>query len=119
MPMDGLMQERQAAAMGAPPGVAPSGGGPAGLTQGQGPPPPTALGGQQPAGAAPQGQPTQGFEQLMSQVLQVLVQGNEADLAIFGQFMGQLQSLVEGNQGQGPQQAAPPMGAAPQGPTIP
>ena len=119
MPMDGLMQERQAAAMGAPSGMPPSGGGPAGLTQGQGSPPPAALGGQQPAGAAPQGQPTPGFEQLASQMLQTLVQGNEADLAIFGQMIGQLQSMSEDRQGQGPQQAAPPMGAAPPGPTIP
>ena len=117
--MPGLLaNEAQAAAMG---GFGrPSGGaGPAGLTQGQGPPPPAALGGQQPAGAAPQGQPTQGFPEMASQMLQILMQGNEADLQIFGQMIGQLQSLVEGRQGQGPQQAAPPMGAAPPGPIVP
>ena len=117
--MNMLAQESQAAASGMPSGMPPSGAPPAGLTQGQGPPPPAALGGQQPAGAAPQGQPTPGFEQMASQMLQTLVQGNEADLQIFGQMIGQLQSMMEDRQGQGPQQAAPPMGAAPPGPTIP
>lgn len=118
--MPGLLaQESQAAAMGGF-GQPTGGAGPAGLTQGQGPPPPAALGGQQPAGAVPQqGQPTPGFPEMASQMLQILVQGNEADLQIFGQMIGQLQSLVEGRQGQGPQQAAPPMGAAPPGPVVP
>jgi len=115
--MDMLAQEAQAAAMGGS-GYPSGGASPAGLTQGQGPPPPAALGGQQPAGAAPQGQPTPGFEQMASQMLQILVQGNEADLQIFGQMIGQLQSMVEGRQGQQPQPGGP-MGAAPQGPTIP
>jgi hypothetical protein len=111
--MQGLLaQEAQAAAMGGA-GYPSGGAGPAGLTQGQGSPPPTALGGQQPAG-----QPTPGFEQMASQMLQILVQGNEADLQIFGQMIGQLQTLAEGRQGQQPQQTAP-MGAAPPGPTIP
>lgn len=114
---NGLMQERQAAAMGASPGVPLGGGGPAGLTQGQGSPPPTALGGQQPAGAAPQGQPTPGFPEMASQMLQTLMQGNEADLQIFGQMIGQLQSLVEDRQGQGA--PAPVAGAAPPGVTLP
>lgn len=119
--MPGLLaQESQAAAMGGF-GRSPSGAGPAGLTQGQGSPPPAALGGQQPAGAVPQqGQPTPGFPEMCQQMAQILVQGNEADLMVFGQVViGPLQSLVEGRQGQGPQQAAPPMGAAPPGPTIP
>jgi len=118
--MPGLLaQESQAAAMGSPMGGPPSGAGPAGLTQGQGPPPPAALGGQQPAGAVPQGQPTQGFPEMCQQVIQTLVQGNEADLMVFGQtVIGPLQSLVEGRQGQGPQQAAP-AGAAPPGPIVP
>ena len=111
---NGLAQERQAAmsALGGAPGA----GGPAGLTPGQGPPPPTGMGGQYPAGAAApqQMQPTPGFEQLASQMLQILVQGNEADLQIFGQMIGQLQSLAESR---APQQ--PVAGAAPQAPTIP
>ena len=109
--MPGLLaQERQAAMSGA--------GSPAGLTQGQGPPPPAALGGQQPAGAAPQMQPTPGFPEMCQQVVQVLVQGNEADLQIFGQtVIGPLQALVEDRAGAGaPQPAAP---AAPPGVTVP
>jgi hypothetical protein len=118
MPNGLLAQEAQAAAMGGS-GYPSGGAGPAGLTQGQGPPPPAALCGQQPAGAMPQqGQPTPGFPEMASQMLQVLVQGNEADLQIFGQMIAQLQTLVEGRQGQQPQQTVP-MGAAPQGPTIP
>jgi len=110
-----LAQEAQAAAGGF--GSPPSGASPAGLTQGQGPPPPAALGGQQPAGAAPQGQPTPGFPEMASQMLQILVQGNEADLQIFGQMIGQLQSLVESRQGGGA--PAPAAGAAPPGVTVP
>jgi len=118
--MDMLAQEAQAAAMGGS-GYPSGGASPAGLTQGQGPPPPAALGGQQPAGAAPQGQPTPGFEQHMSQAMQVLMQGNPADAAIVGQFFAQIQALDEGHRGQQGQQPQPggPMGAAPQGPTIP
>ena len=115
---NGFMQERQAAAMGSPMGGPPSGAGPAGLTQGQGPPPPAALGGQQPAGAVPQGQPTPGFPEMASQMLETLVQGNEADLQIFGQMLGQLQALSEGRQGQQPGMGAP-QGAAPPGPIVP
>ena len=115
--MQGLLaQEAQAAAMGGS-GRPPSGAGPAGLTRGQGSPPPAALGGQQPAGAVPQSQPTQGFPELASQMLQILVQGNEADLQIFGQMIAQLQSLVEDRSGAGaPPSAAP---SAPPGVTVP
>ena len=52
-------------------------------------------------------------------MMQVLLQGNEADLMVFGQtVIGPLQSLVKGRQGQATQPAAP-MGAAPPSPTVP
>ena len=119
--MNGLMAEKQAA-MGAASGMAPpsGGGSPAGLTQGQGSPPPTAPMGQYPAGAAsPQMQPTPGFQELASKMLEVLVQGNEADLQIFGQMVGQLEALAENHQGAQAPQAQVPLGAAPQGPVVP
>jgi len=55
---------------------------------------------------------------MASQMLQTLMQGNEADLQIFGQMIGQLQSLVEDRQGQQPGMGAP-QGAAPPGPIVP
>ena len=115
--MNGLLaQERQMAASGAPQGAPTGGAGLAGLAGGGSPPPAQ---GQQLAGASPQQmQPTPGFPEMASQMLQVLVQGNEADLQIFGQMIAQLQSLVEGRQG-GAQQQMPPQGAAPQGVTVP
>ena len=120
MPNGILAQESQAAVMGPPMGGPPGGAGPAGLTQGQGPPPPAALGGQQPAGAAPQAQPTPGFPEMCQQLMQILSQGNEADMQIFGQTVaGPLSSLVENHQSRMGQGMGAPQGAAPPGPVIP
>jgi hypothetical protein len=48
--------------------------------------------------------------------MDILVEGNPADLEAFGKFMGQIQQLAQDHQGQGmPQGGAPMGGAAPQG----
>jgi hypothetical protein len=86
--------------------MAPSGG----MGASAGTPPPQS-GPQQPPGGA-----SSRLEPLLQQVLQILVEGNPADLEAFGKFMGQLQQLMQDHQGQGmPQGGAPMGGAAPQG----
>jgi len=81
---------------------------PAGMPQGGlpssvGPPPPGQGAVQQPPGGVPQqGQPTPGFEEACNAVFQTLMRGNEADLAIFGRMIGQMQSMSQDHaQGQG------------------
>lgn len=90
----------------------PQGAPPGGLSGGLGSPPPP-NGSQQPLGGAPQ---TSRLEPLLQQVMQILVEGNPADLEAFGKFMAQLQQLAqEHNMGQGTPQAAPTAGAQPSG----
>jgi hypothetical protein len=97
MPTPYEMQRQQMASrMGAP-----SPGGP-GVASGT--PPPQGSPGQSPGGAPVSSR----LEPLLQQVLQILVEGNPADLEAFGKFMGQLQQLMQdhGN-GQGAGQVAP------------
>ena len=79
--------------------MAPSGGMGVG---GQTPPPGSNP--QQPPGGA-----SSRLEPLLQQVMQILVEGNPADLEAFGKFMTELQTLVQDHQGQGMQQGQPPM----------
>lgn len=83
--------------MGAP---MPSGMGAGGQT------PPPGPGPQQSPGGAPA---SSRLEPLLQQVMQILVEGNPADLEAFGKFMAQLQQLVGDHQGQGIPQGQPPM----------
>lgn len=80
--------------------MAPSGG-----MGSSGPTPPPGQNPQQPPGGA-----SSRLEPLLQQVLQILVEGNPADLEAFGKFMGELQQLMQDHQGQGAPQGAPPMG---------
>ena len=86
---------------------APSGGMGAG---GQTPPP--GPGPQNPNGGAPA---NSRLEPLLQQVLQILVEGNPADLEAFGKFMAQLQQLMQDHQGQGVSQGPPSAGGQPMG----
>jgi hypothetical protein len=100
-----IMAQRmgQSAGMGAPQGGLPTGG--------MSPPP--ASQGQQTPGGAPQ---SSRLEPLLQQVMQILVEGNPADLEAFGKFMAQLQQLVqEHGMGQGASQVTPMGGAMPGG----
>lgn len=72
--------------------------------------PPPGSGPQNPTGGAPQ---NSRLEPLLQQVMQILVEGNPADLEAFGKFMGELQQLVQDHQGQGMPQGGAPMGGAP------
>ena len=94
----GIAEQRMAGRMGAPAGGAMPGGGM---------PPPTAMGGQPPVGAPQGGQPTPGFPEALQQVEQGLMQGNPADLQMFGEFIGRLQQLTQDHQGQGVPQSQP------------
>jgi hypothetical protein len=78
---------------------------PGGMGAGVGTPPPQA-GSQAPGGAPASSR----LEPLLQQVMQILVEGNPADLEAFGKFMAQLQQLVGDHQGQGAPQGAPPIG---------
>ena len=60
------------------------------------------------AGAAPMqggaGQPTPGFPELLNQVFQTILKGNEADAVMLGQMIAELKSMYEehmAGQGQG------------------
>jgi len=60
------------------------------------------------------GAPSSRLAPLLQQVLQILVEGNPADLQEFGKFMAQLQNLVQAHeQGQGGPPQGQPMGGAP------
>ena len=67
-----------------------------------GTPPPQGGPGQAPGGSSR-------LEPLLQQVMQILVEGNPADLEAFGKFMGELNQLVQDHQGQGAPQGQPPM----------
>ena len=101
-PFDAQRQQMGQRMMGSPPG---------GMGAGAGMPPPQA-GPQQPPGGG-----SSRLEPLLQQVMQILVEGNPADIEAFGKFMGELNQLVEShNQGQGAPQGQPPMGGGmPQG----
>lgn len=94
-----LNQRMGPQAMGDPSGGMPQGG----LPSSGGPPPPGQGAMQQPPGGVPnQGQPTPGFPEALNTVFQILVKGNEADQALFGKMIGQLQAMVQDHaQGQG------------------
>lgn len=77
---------------------------PGGMGAGAGMPPPQA-GPQQPPGGG-----SSRLEPLLQQVMQILVEGNPADVEAFGRFMGELNQLVQDHQGQGMPQGQPPMG---------
>ena len=90
-----------------------------GLQSPAGPPPPMQGGAQQPpgAGAAAQGQPTQGFPELLNQVFQTILQGNEADAVMLGQMLQELKSMHDEHtgqvQGQGQAMGAQPIPSTP------
>jgi hypothetical protein len=83
-----------------------SGATPGGLSQPMNTPPPSSAPQQTPGGAPVSSR----LEPLLQQVMQILVEGNPADLEAFGKFMAQLQQLVGDHQGQGAPQGAPPIG---------
>lgn len=75
---------------------------------------------QQPMPGGQPGQPgapqeTPGFRDMVTQVEDILVQGKQGDLAIFGEFIGRMQELAQGHQqqpgGQPPMGGQPSMGA--------
>ena len=89
-----------------------------GLQPSAGSPPPMQGGAQQPPGAGAasmgqgQGQPTQGFPELLNQVFQTILQGNEADAVMLGQMLQELKSMYDEHTGQaqGQGQAMPQQG---------
>lgn len=87
-----------------------------GLQPQMGPPvPPPQMGGQQPPGAQSMGGGQSQVKPLLDQALQIIVQGNPADLQALGEFMAQIQSMVERHNamGQGTAQSAPAPPATP------
>jgi len=90
----------------------PSGAAPGGMQPSAGSPPPP-MGMQQPPGVAPQASGQSQLAPLLEQVMQVLVQGNPADLEVFGQFMARIKDMVQQHQGQGTMQSAPAPPASP------
>lgn len=87
---------------------------PGGLQTQMGSPPPQ-MGGQQPPGAQSMGGGTSQVKPLLDQALQIIVQGNPADLQALGEFMTRIQQLVERHNamGQGTAQSAPAPPAQP------
>ena len=108
-----MQQMQMAQRMGANPGASVGG-----MQPMQGAPPPSAMGQQPPSGAPSQIQP------LLDQVLDILVQGNPADLQALGQFFAKIQQLVQEHEvGQGmgtnvPNSGTPPAPATPLGGTF-
>ena len=61
------------------------------------------------------GDETPGFREMVTQVEDVLVQGKQGDLQVFGEFVGRIQALVQGHQQQQPVGGAPTQAPMPGG----
>lgn len=55
-------------------------------------------GGQYPPGAGSGTEPTPGFAETLDNVMQTLLQGNPADMELFGAFMAELEQIVREHQ---------------------
>jgi len=71
------------------------------------------LPGGQPGMAAGAGE-TPGFRDMITQVEDILVQGNQADLQVFGEFIGRLQDLAQNHEQQQPAAGGMPGQGMPQ-----